>query len=58
MSRTGAIAGGLGGSGIGEVLASEAVAETAGGGAFGFERIHEVDLKGLPERVALFRVTR
>ena len=45
-------------AGPGEVLASEAVAETAGGGAFGFERIHEVDLKGLTERVPLFRVTR
>ncbi len=42
----------------GEVLASEAVAEAAGDGAFAFERIEEVDLKGLPEPVPLFRVTR
>jgi class 3 adenylate cyclase len=34
------------------------VAEAAGDGAFAFERIEEVDLKGLPEPVPLFRVTR
>jgi adenylate cyclase len=45
-------------AGPGEVLASEAVAETAGDGAFAFERIREVDLKGLPEPIPLFRVTR
>ena len=42
----------------GEVLASEAVAEAAGGGAFDFERIQDVALKGLPELVPLYRVTR
>jgi len=42
----------------GEVLASEAVAEAAGDGAFAFERIREVALKGIPEPVSLFRVTR
>ncbi len=42
----------------GEVLASEAVAEAASDGTFAFERIQEVDLKGLPEPVALYRVTR
>ena len=41
----------------GEVLASEAVAEAAGDGAFAFERIREVALKGIPELVPLFRVT-
>ena len=45
-------------AGPGEVLASEAVAETAGDGGFAFERIREVALKGIPEPVALFRVTR
>jgi class 3 adenylate cyclase len=45
-------------AGPGEVLASEAVAESAGNGAFAFERIRGVDLKGLPEPVTLFRVTR
>jgi class 3 adenylate cyclase len=42
----------------GEVLASEAVAEAAADGAFAFERIREVALKGIPEPVPLFRVTR
>lgn len=45
-------------AGPGEVLASEAVAEAAGDAAFGFERIEDVELKGLPGPVALFRVTR
>jgi adenylate cyclase len=45
-------------AGPGEVLASEAVVETAGNGAFGFERIEDAELKGLPDPVALFRVTR
>ena len=40
-----------------EVLASEAVAEAAGDGAFVFELIREADLKGLPEPVPLYRVT-
>ena len=42
----------------GEVLASEVVAETSGDAPFGFERIGDADLKGLPGPVALFRVTR
>jgi adenylate cyclase len=42
----------------GEVLASEPVAEAAGASPFGFERIDDADLKGLPDPVALFRVTR
>jgi adenylate cyclase len=46
-----------GAAGPGEVLASEAVAEAAGGGGFAFERLREVDLKGLPDPVPLFRVT-
>jgi adenylate cyclase len=45
-------------AGPGEVLASEAVVETAGNAVFGFERIEDADLKGLPGPVALFRVTR
>ena len=45
-------------AGPGEVLASEAVAEAAGYGGFAFERIREADLKGLPEPVPLYRVTR
>jgi adenylate cyclase len=45
-------------AGPGEVLASEAVAEAAGDAAFGFERIEDAELKGLPGPVALFRVTR
>ena len=42
----------------GEVLASQAVADAAGGAAFGFERIEDAELKGLPGPIALFRVTR
>jgi adenylate cyclase len=42
----------------GEVLASEAVAEVAGDAAFDFERIEDAELEGLPDPVALFRVTR
>jgi adenylate cyclase len=42
----------------GEVLASEAVAEAAGDAPFGFERIEDAELKGLPGPIALFRVTR
>jgi adenylate cyclase len=45
-------------AGDGEVLASEAVAEAVGDETFAFERLREVDLKGLPEPVPLFRVTR
>jgi class 3 adenylate cyclase len=44
-------------AGPGEVLASEAVAEAAGNG-FGFERIDDAPLKGLPDPVTLFRVSR
>jgi class 3 adenylate cyclase len=42
----------------GEVLASDAVAQAAGGSPFGFDRIEDTDLKGIPGPVALFRVTR
>jgi adenylate cyclase len=42
----------------GEVLASEVVAEATGDEPFGFERIDDADLKGLPRPVALFRVSR
>ena len=44
-------------AGPGVVLASEAVAETAGDGGFAFERLREVNLKGLTEPVPLYRVT-
>jgi class 3 adenylate cyclase len=44
-------------AGAGEVLTSEAVAETAGNG-FGFERIEDAELKGVPEPIALFRAIR
>jgi hypothetical protein len=30
----------------------------AGDGAFGFERMQDAELKGLPGPIALFRVTR
>lgn len=42
----------------GEVLASQAVVEAAGDSAFGFERVKDARLKGLPSPVMLFRVTR
>ena len=42
----------------GEVLVSDVVAEAAGNASFGFERIDDVDLKGVPSPVALFRVIR
>ena len=42
----------------GEVLASRVVAEASTDAPFGFERIDDADLKGLPSPVALFRVTR
>lgn len=45
-------------AGPGEVLASQAVADVAGDGAFGFERMQDAELKGLPGPIALFRVTR
>ena len=44
-------------AGPGEVLASEAVAESAGDGGFAFERLREANLKGLPDPVPLYRVT-
>jgi class 3 adenylate cyclase len=42
----------------GEVLASEVVAAATGDASFGFERIDDAELKGLPSPVPLFRVTR
>ena len=42
----------------GEVLASEAVAEAAGDGMLGFERMQDAELEGLPGPIAIFRVTR
>ena len=45
-------------AGPGEVLASEAVAEAAGDGVFAFERLREASLKGLPDPVPIYRVTR
>jgi adenylate cyclase len=45
-------------AGPGEVLASQAVADVAGDGTFGFERMRDAELKGLPGPIALFRVTR
>jgi class 3 adenylate cyclase len=45
-------------AGPGEVLASQAVADVAGDGTFGFERMQDAELKGLPGPIALFRVTR
>jgi len=45
-------------AGPGEVLASEAVVEVAADGGFGFERIEDAQLKGIPSPVALYRVSR
>jgi len=45
-------------AGPGDVLVSEAVVEAAGDGTFGFERMQDAELKGLPGPIALFRVTR
>ena len=45
-------------AGPGEVLASEAVVEAAVDDTFGFERIEDARLKGLPGPVALYRVSR
>ena len=42
----------------GEVLASEAVVEAAADDRFGYERIEDALLKGLPRPVALYRVSR
>jgi len=42
----------------GEVLASEAVVEAAADDRFGYERIEDVLLEGLPSPVALYRVSR
>jgi adenylate cyclase len=44
-------------AGPGEVFASEAVVEAAGG-TFAFQHIDDAELKGLPGPVRLFRVTR
>ena len=41
-----------------EVLASEAVVHAAGDTTFAFERTDDVELKGLPGPIPLFRVTR
>jgi adenylate cyclase len=45
-------------AGPGEVLASEAIAQTAAEARFGFERMGGTELKGLPEPITLFRVSR
>jgi adenylate cyclase len=45
-------------AGPGEVLASEVVMDEAGGRMFAFERAGDVQLKGLPEPIPLFRVSR
>jgi adenylate cyclase len=45
-------------AGPGEVLVSETVVEAVGNATFGFERIEDAELKGLPEPVPLYRVTR
>src|SRR5262245_22591023 len=42
----------------GEVLASQAVVDAAGDGAFVFERRQDAELKGLPAPITLFRVSR
>jgi adenylate cyclase len=42
----------------GEVLVSDVVAEAVGDASFGFERIDDADLKGVPGPVALYRVIR
>jgi adenylate cyclase len=42
----------------GEVLASDAVAHAAHDGLYGFEPLEVANLKGIPEPVPLFRVTR
>ncbi len=45
-------------AGPGEVLASEAVVEATGDGAFKFDRIGDAELKGLSGPIALYRVDR
>jgi class 3 adenylate cyclase len=45
-------------AGPGEVLASEAVVEAAADELFGFERIEDARLEGIPDPVALYRVSR
>ena len=47
-----------GAAGSGEVFASEAVMDEAGAATFAFERTSDVQLKGLPEPIPLFRVRR
>jgi adenylate cyclase len=42
----------------GEVLASDAVASETQDGSYGFEPLEDANLKGIPEPVPLFRVTR
>ncbi len=42
----------------GEVLATDAVAGAAGDGSYRFEPLEDARLKGIPEPVPLFRVTR
>jgi adenylate cyclase len=42
----------------GEVLVSDVVADAAGDASFGFERIDDADLKGVPGPIALYRVIR
>jgi adenylate cyclase len=45
-------------AGPGEVLTTEAVVEAAGHGTFGFERMQDAELKGLPGPIAIYRVKR
>jgi adenylate cyclase len=45
-------------AGPGEVLASEAVVHAADGATFAFERTDDVELKGLPEPIPLYRAAR
>jgi adenylate cyclase len=45
-------------AGPGEVLASEAVVEAVGNAPFGFHRIQDTQLKGIPDPIALYRVVR
>jgi adenylate cyclase len=45
-------------AGPGQVLASQTVVETAANAAFGFERIDDAELEGLPGPTPLYRVAR
>jgi class 3 adenylate cyclase len=45
-------------AGPGEVLASEVIMDETGVATFAFERTGDVQLKGLPEPIPLFRVSR